>query len=93
MANKKIDLNKPLLGLDGTEIPDETIGKNVARALVSTGKGDAIKCFTWASSLFKGETISLDESDISSLKQMIKDSEVITNLVKGQALLIIEKAK
>ena len=93
MANKKIDLNKPVTGLDGTEIPGETLGQNVARALANATSGDPIKCITWGTSLYKGETLTLDESDIILLKKMITDSNTITNLVKGPAILVIEKAK
>lgn len=87
----KIDMNKPLLDLDGKQIENETIGKNIARALMASNEGDALKQLDWSLKLYNGETIDLDTSDQETMKKAIQDSKMITNLVKGQALQLLVK--
>lgn len=82
----KIDMNMPIFGLDGVELPDSNLNKLVAQMLVNTSKGDALKYFHWAQKLYKGEVLELDPSDSETLKNFIKDNEQLTILVKAQAL-------
>jgi hypothetical protein len=82
----KINMNVPILGLDGVELPDANMGKLVAQMLVNGSKGDALKYFHWAQKLHKGEALELDPSDSETLKNFIKDNDQLTILVKAQAL-------
>ncbi|MEY4332360.1 MAG: hypothetical protein RLZZ196_1098 [Bacteroidota bacterium] len=82
----KINMNIPILGLDGKELPDANVGKLIAQTLVNTPKGDALKFFGWAQKLYAGSALELDASDTETLKNFIKESDSITILAKAQAL-------
>ena len=81
-----IDLNKPIVGLDGNPIEESNLGKIVAQMLVSATKGDALKFWSWANKLYVGESLDLDPSDKEVLKNFIKDHEQLTILTKAQVL-------
>lgn len=87
----KINMNLPLVGLDGKEIPETNMGKLVAQVLSETSKGDAIKLWFWAQKLYSGEALELDPTDTSALKNLIAESERLTILSKAQALACFEK--
>ena len=82
----KVNMNKALLGLDGSELPDTNIGKIVAQTLVNTAKGDPLKQWHWGQKLYAGEELDLDPSDAETLKNIIKEADQITILTKAQAL-------
>lgn len=86
-----LDFNKQLLGLDGKPVKDIdnkdiTIGKLLAGQLAGANKGDALKLFTWAQKVYNGEPLELDQSDTSTLKDFVKNSEQLTVLAKAQIL-------
>lgn len=87
---KKIDLNKPILDLDGKEIEGSNLGKLVAQMLVTASRGDALKFMAWALKLHNGETLELDPSDKETLRNFIKDHEQLTILSKAQMLQCFE---
>jgi len=82
----KLNLNLPIVGLDGTEIADSNVGKLIAQVLAQGSKGDALKFWHWAQKLYAGEELDLDPTDAETLKNAIKDSESLTILAKAQAL-------
>jgi hypothetical protein len=86
----KINMNMPILGLDGVELQDSNIGKLTAQMLVETSKGDALKYFHWAQKLYAGEALDLDPSDSELLKNFIKENDRLTILSKAQALACFE---
>lgn len=89
-----IDLNVALVGLDGVAAEDgAALGKYLGVALVQSTKGDPIKMYSWAQTLFKGEPINVDKSDRKTLEEFIKDHDSLTNLAKAQMLEIIYAAK
>jgi hypothetical protein len=81
----KINMNVPILGLDGQEVPDSNIGKLVAQMLVNSSRGDVLKYWHWAQNLYAGKELDLDPSDSETLKAFIKDHEQMTILLKAQA--------
>jgi len=86
-----LDFNKPLKGLDGSEIKDEagkvfTLGKLLSSQLANTNKGDALKLFTWAQKCYNAESLDLDPSDRTTLKDFINSNENLTILAKAQLL-------
>lgn len=90
-----LDFNKQLKGLDGKEVigPDEkpvNLGQFLATQLAAAGKGDALKLFTWAQKIYNGETLDLDPSDESTLKDFVKNSENMTVLAKAQLLSVFK---
>jgi hypothetical protein len=82
----RIDMNMPILGLDGEELTNSNIGKLVAQMLVNTPKGDVLKYFGWAQALYAGNALELDQSDTETLKVFIREHHDLTILVKAQAL-------
>jgi hypothetical protein len=82
----KLNLNLPIVALDGTEIADSNIGKLIAQVLAQGSKGDALKFWHWAQKLYAGEELDLDPTDAETLKNAIKDNEALTILAKAQAL-------
>ena len=90
-----LDFNQALKGLDGTEVKDMdgtsvTLGKLLSSQLASANKGDALKMFTWAQKIYNGETLDLDPSDESTLKDFIKSNEQLTVLAKAQLLSVLK---
>jgi len=87
----KLDFNFNLVDLDGNQIDNANAGKLLANTLIQQSKGDAIKYWEWALSLNKGEILDLDTSDQETLKNFIKDTEVIAVIGKAQLLHILKK--
>jgi hypothetical protein len=90
-----LDFNQALKGLDGSEVKDMdgtsvTLGKLLATQLASANKGDALKLFTWAQKVYSGETLDLDPSDETTLKEFIKSNEQLTVLAKAQLLSVFK---
>ena len=87
----KLNLNKPLLTLDGKPASDAggnnvTLGKELAIRLAQLSKGDAIKLFDWSRKLYGGDPLELDRSDYKTLKDTVENLDGITILFKAQLL-------
>lgn len=89
-----LDFNVTLKALDGEELKDQngpiTTGKLLANQLAMATRGDALKFFHWAQKIYNGETLDLDKSDESTLKDFIKNNEQLTNLAKAQMLSVFK---
>jgi hypothetical protein len=88
-----LDFTKPLVGLDGSTIKDETgkevsLGKLLSGQLAGSNKGDALKLFTWAQKLYNDQPLDLDPSDRATLKDFITANETLTVLAKAQLLSV-----
>jgi hypothetical protein len=86
------DFNKPLLDLDGNPV-GENLGKLLATALVSANTGDPLQCLTWSLDLYKFKPIELSNADLEFVKALISNTQVLTNLTKGQLIQIINESK
>jgi hypothetical protein len=96
----QVNLNKPLIGLDGVEAKDPvrseaiTLGKLLAGQLANHNQGDPLKLSSWAMKLYNGKPIMIpDKSDLDTLKTFIKTSQQLTNLMKAQMLEAIDEAE
>lgn len=90
-----LEFNQALKGLDGESVKDMdgsevTVGKLLAGQLASSNKGDALKMFTWAQKVYNGESLDLDPSDKTTLKDFIKNNEQLTVLAKAQLLMVFK---
>lgn len=83
----KLDLNFELKDLQGNPIADANAGKIIANGLVGESQGDPLKYWDWATKLYNGKELDLDESDTETLKNYIKNSQGFTVLLKSQVLL------
>lgn len=89
----RLNLDIQPLGLDNKEIPGPSLGRLVASVFSQATKGDAIKLFDWARTLYHARELELDNSDTELFKNLINESEMITNLTKAQVLQIIIDTK
>lgn len=87
----KLDLNKPIIGLDRKPMENSNIGRELAPALAFAKTGDALKLSGWADKLYNGEEIELDKSDLIVLEKFIKEHPGITNLLESQILLELKE--
>jgi len=83
----KVNLNHPILGLDGKEIEGKYLGELLSQMLASAStKENAVKMYYWATKLYGKEEIDLDPSDLSILKTFVESNEHMTVLAKAQIL-------
>lgn len=87
----KLNFNFNLTDLDGKEIENGNVGKILANTLINQTKGDAVKYWEWALALNKGDILDLDTSDQETLKNFVKDTEVLPVLTKAQLLKVLKK--
>jgi len=92
--SKVFDLNVPITDLAGKQFPaidgqEQTVGVVLAPALSGHNQGDPLKFFSWAVTLFNGGELNLDESDAITLKEFVKTTPTLNNLVKAQVLKLI----
>lgn len=90
-----IDLSTTIVDLAGTEItPRESYGQAVANfVLARSSKGPAMKFMEWARKLYANEPLSLDGNDYVTFHDAVRDSEILTNFVKGPVLAALINAK
>ena len=94
MNNVKISLDEPMLNLSGEPFSTgETKGKVLANQLATSSEGDPIKYYDWATALWAGEPISVDQSDLSKLIEFVKASPNLVVLSRAQLLKALEKYK
>lgn len=83
----ELDLNFNLKNLSGETLSEEAhAGKLLANILSSSNKGNSIKLFDWAITLWNKKPIKLDDTDKDILKAFIENSESLTNMSKAQLL-------
>lgn len=92
----KLNLNQKVCGLDGKPLLDggEPVMLNqlVANALARATE-NSIKFFDWATKLYNGETIEVDNADRKTLEKFITNDGNMRNLAKGPALKILDNLK
>lgn len=86
----KLNFNKSLLNLDGSEVENSNMGKLLANVLSQSNTGEPVKCWEMALKLFKGEELDLDTLDKEMLENTIKSSQGLSNAGKAQLLLVIK---
>lgn len=87
-------MNVPVTDLEGNPCDDNgkpaIVGRFVAQTLAGSAQGDAVKFLDWALALYNGKPLTVDGSDLEALRDHIKKSQAMTNLVKGQALKLLQ---
>jgi hypothetical protein len=88
----KLDLNFPIKGLDGIEIPNTNAGKIIADILAVKVEGiSAVKAIDAAIKLFNCKPAELDKEDLQRLKVVIEDERTnLANLVKVPVIAAID---
>jgi hypothetical protein len=92
--NKDFDFSPQLLGLDGKQLtPPMRIADALAPALAGNNQGDALKFYMWAVAMYQNGVISIDLSDSQTLRTFVANTLSLNNLVKAQALAVIDAVK
>lgn len=87
MKTYLVALDKPVLNLSGEPIAGgHTLGRLLATHLAALPNNPQhrLKFFTWALSLHKGETLTLDRADFELLKQLVDNAPEFSILVAQQ---------
>lgn len=93
------DFAKPITDLEGKEITDVSatppasvqMNKLLAQALANAAEGPALKFYEWSKALYKDGKLPLDSTDADILKAFIEGHKSLTNLAKGQMLILFRK--
>lgn len=87
----KLDLNLNYKDLDGNDISEANMGKQLASLLCGkSGNIEPVKAFDWALELHKNKSIEIDKADLMKLTKFIESSETMTNLAKAQLLKVCD---
>lgn len=94
----KLNTKQAIKQLDGKDAKDPTgkifsIGEALSNILISAKEGGKMKMFILAQKAFEGKELDLDEADLNLIRKTIEQSEVYTNLVTGQLLILLENKK
>jgi len=90
--NMKLNFNKSLQNLDGSEVEQSNMGKLLANVLSQANTGEPVKCWEMSLKLFKGEELDIDTTDKEMLEGVIKASQNLSNAGKAQLLLQFKNA-
>jgi hypothetical protein len=86
----KLNLTKPVNGLDGKAIKDGEeelkISKVLANALAQSNQLEPIKFFDWAVRLFNDGVLEVDDTDLELIVNFVKSNKGLSVLVSGQIL-------
>ena len=90
--NMKLNFNKSLQNLDGSEVEQSNMGKLLANVLSQANTGEPVKCWEMSLKLFKGDELEVDTTDKEMLEGVIKASQNLSNAGKAQLLLVFKNA-
>jgi hypothetical protein len=88
-----IDLNVPLKGTDGVDVPNQTLGKALSEVIATQTEGKTMKLYGWHKTLQVGDPLMLDDSDKLDLEKLIDEHKTMFIFVKGQLLEAIKNSK
>ncbi len=93
----KIDFNKPFCDLDGKQVGDLTICKELARYFAADTHKESgfspLDAYDIALKINKGEVIDLKKGEQDKFKVWVEKSGALNVLFKGQILEIIGNSK
>lgn len=88
---KKVDLDFELKDLQDKSVGHA--GENVANLLLSEVKGDAVKYFDWAMSFGKKQPVSMDDSDLVKLKDLLSNTDRMPVIAKAPVIKYLNSLK
>lgn len=93
-----INLKQSLKKINGEELKTEnkevvTFGGALSNILLSSNEGSKMKLFVLAQKCFSEESLDVDLSDLTLIKNVTRTSEVYNALVLGQCELLLEEIK
>ncbi len=87
----KLSFNFKIKNLEGKAIEGAEANKLLANMLSSMNKGNSMKLYDWATKLWNGKSLEIDDTDARVLKELIDTSEALTVIVKVPLIEVIEK--
>ena len=90
-----INLNIPICDFEGNPIPSSgTLGQLLANQIGSSAElTPAIKWLDWAISLWKGEIITVDQTDYDLIVKTVEGFKTLTVISRGQILKALRDGK
>lgn len=85
-----INLNVPLVTMEGTTSPDTTLCKILADTIATETEGKTLKLFGWYKTLQAGEPLQLDDADLQDLRTLVDTNKRLYLYVKGQILDVLK---
>jgi hypothetical protein len=93
----KIDFNKPFCDLDGNQIGEIQLNKELAKYFAADTHKDSgfspLDAYDLALKMNRGEVIDLKKGEQELFKTWVEKSETLNVLFKGQVLDIINNSK
>lgn len=93
MGKIKLELEAPLLNIEGKPFEDTSIAKYVANRLYTAENGDPLKFLDWSTELFQTGTVEVDESDFNLIMETVKSTPKISRGVLGQIIRKLNESK
>lgn len=93
MSQKSLNFDKPLVGFDGKEAGEGTLGQILARVLASEQSEDKlefIKLAGWVKQLWAKEPLTLDKSDQDKLKGLVEKTKGLVVWHKAQLFEVLD---
>lgn len=90
----QLDFNFQIKDLDGKDFEGENnnCGKILASYLQTLNKGNSMKLWDWAQTVWKKNPLEIDKTDSDVLKELVETGELPV-ITKAQILEAISKAK
>lgn len=90
----KLDFNFQVKNLDGKDLEGEGshCGKVLADYLQRLNKGNSMKLWDWAQTVWKKQPLEIDKTDSEVLKELVENSDLPV-ITRAQIADVINKAK
>jgi hypothetical protein len=89
----KLELNRPLLNMEGVAFEDTTMAKFIAGRLYNAEQGDPLKFLDWSTELHTTGSIEVDESDFNTILEVVKSTPKLGRGILGQIVRTFNVAK
>lgn len=84
-----INLNFPVVGLDGKPLSEDTLARVLALELTRSTSSPSVLIQTWAEKLWSGETLDLTPGEVKGLTNLIENSQRLPVVVRATAIRYI----
>lgn len=93
MSQKTLNFDRPLVGFDGKESGEGSLGQILARVLGSESSEDKhefVKYAGWVKQLWAKEPLSLDKADLDKLKSLVESTKGLNVWLKAQLFEVLD---
>lgn len=91
----KIDFDFQIKKISGEDYEGEQnhCGKVLAQFLQQLNKGNSLKLWDWAQTLWKKQPLEIDKTDSDVLKEIVETTELLPVITKAQIIEVINNSK